>query len=336
MGRLIGSIPAADMASDAPQGLNNPIEDFKDVCVDVPADTPTGKAGGVRSCTELSSLAESTRAAKIAPSSAAAANAVTACSAAVNSYNFERMSYCGNINLTTTTIDSKGATIGTAVMEVSSSGTLNPMLGAWEETETLTLVEATGVSVESNVSFTASCTSSTCSATVPNPWVNGTPMVEGQTLEGIITFEDVPNEDVQDFAALQYAVTAVPPGTTPDKPATWTTPRKVRCDSTKDSTGCAIADVTPIAEFSLTDQGAAAATYEWALLNLKSHPGQAGFTYLTDVGDAKRNRTCGTASSIAFVPNTAVVNDSCDEYPFASTSEGGLAAGFAPRSFRNW
>ncbi|WP_369192184.1 hypothetical protein [Streptomyces sp. R08] len=259
--------------------------------------------------------------------SATVANDVTTCSAAINSYDFKRMSYCGNITLTTTTVDSKGAPIGTAVMEVSSSGALNPLLGAWEETDTLTLVEATGVAVESNVSFTASCTSSTCSATAPNPWVNGTPMVEGQTLEGIVTFEDVPNVDVRDFAALQYAVTAVPSGATPDKPATWTAPQKVRCDSTKDSTGCAFADVTPTVSFSLTDQGAAAATYDWALLNLQSHPGQTGFTYLTDIGSAKRNRTCGTASSIAFVPNTAVVGDSCDEYPFAATSEGGTDGG---------
>ncbi|MGF1344518.1 NucA/NucB deoxyribonuclease domain-containing protein [Streptomyces flavovirens] len=72
--------------------------------------------------------------------------------------------------------------------------------------------------------------------------------------------------------------------------------------------------------------GAAGATYAWAQWNLPDKWGLYSGKPLTRAldGPDRRRHTCGDLSSVPFVRKFGIVpTDTCDEFPFASTQEGG-------------
>jgi hypothetical protein len=192
--------------------------------------------------------------------------------------------------------------------------------------------EITSLSVAAEVS----CTSN-CEATQKNPWGGNRALTDGQVASGTVSYSDVPAIGVADSATINYKLTMFQTGTSPSPPpsVTWSNPRTIRCDSaltdSSTSVGCALPSITPELDLPSSTYGAAAATYSWAQWNLPDGWGLYSGKPLTRAldGDARRERTCGNSSSVSFVkkPADIVEDDSCDEFPFASTWQGGTDGG---------
>lgn len=144
-----------------------------------------------------------------------------------------------------------------------------------------------------------------------------------------------------DSSTIKYGLYITQTGTTPTQPnVNWSNPRVIRCDSAltesgNTSTGCALPSVTPKLELPLSTYGAAAATYRWAQYNLPDGWGLYSGKPLTRAldGPDRRRRTCEDQSSVPFIRKPdLVLDDSCDEFPFASTWEGAPMAACVPRS----
>ncbi|MFI5571164.1 NucA/NucB deoxyribonuclease domain-containing protein [Streptomyces sp. NPDC051740] len=148
---------------------------------------------------------------------------------------------------------------------------------------------------------------------------------------GSVTYRDVPAVDKVDFTTTKYHLYITHTGSTPTKPnVNWDHPKQVRCNThlTKlgnESTGCVdnTAPEQPALELPISEWGAAAATYGWAQHNLPDQKGLVGGNPLhqTKDGDDRREITCAK-----FEKKPEILDDSCDEYPFASTKEGGQEA----------
>ncbi|MER6394280.1 hypothetical protein ABT236_38240 [Streptomyces sp. NPDC001523] len=225
--------------------------------------------------------------------------------------------------------------LGSAILYVSSSATLNPRSGRWDEE---LLVEATQFSdrvTSVNVAADVTCTSK-CTTVQSSPWTGSRTLTDGQVASGIVKYSEIPATGSEDRTKVGYSLKITQAGTNPTKPTvTWSNPREIRCDSATTasgniSTGCALPSVTPELELPLSTYGAAAATYTWAQWNLPDKWGLFSGKPLTRAldGDARRERTCGNRSSVPFVAKPDIVpDDSCDEFPFASTQEGGTDGG---------
>ncbi|WP_327398718.1 hypothetical protein OG194_00205 [Streptomyces sp. NBC_01288] len=265
---------------------------------------------------------------------ASAQPAAVTCSTTPASYSYDRHSYCLNsYKATLTSWSPQGAVLGTGVALVSATATLSAYSGQWQESQTVTLSEATGTVLETGLgmTLTSNCTAA-CTATVPNPWAGSRLLKLGQSATGNVTFLSTPGAGLVSNITTKYDLKVNQPGTTPiNIDATWSNPHTVRCDTTfvdNTSTGCVISDVRPKLELSQAVYGAAAATYGFAENYLIDHWGSQAnpVQRLADLTTQTGNRTatCKGGASRPFVtlPDT-VPGDSCDEYPFASTYQGG-------------
>ncbi|MGC5566179.1 NucA/NucB deoxyribonuclease domain-containing protein [Streptomyces sp. FR-108] len=256
------------------------------------------------------------------------------CSVQINSWTYGRLSYCYNANITSTFTDTKTGVTSVALSTVNSQATLKPRSGVWQEDQLITLLSGTGVYSSAIVKFSGTC-SGTCTAAPLNPAlaVTGVPMVPGASLLTSTTFSDAPAAGGEDSLQTSYSFNALPAsGGVSFSPAQWSLPRKVRCDRTMEKntvTGCVIADYKPVFDLPIDETyGAAAATYAWSMRYLNDHPGAADspMTRLDDKETrlANRRTTCEEGSTIPFVRRDDLVpTDSCDEYPFAGTYQGG-------------
>jgi hypothetical protein len=251
-------------------------------------------------------------------------------------WHFERLSACLREMVVNFTLRStQGGVLGTAVIYVSSSATLNPRSGSWDENLVVEPTQYTGEIKSLSVAVKVSCTSN-CDAAPENPWVGNRALTDLQVASGTVSYSDIPDIGVADSTTINYTLTMFQTGTSPSPPpsVTWSNPRAIRCDTAETrsggtSTGCALPSVSPELDLPASTYGAAAATYSWAQWNLPDHWGLYSGKPLTRAldGDARRERTCGNASSVPFVPKDLVQNDSCDEFPFASTRQGGTNGG---------
>ena len=117
----------------------------------------------------------------------------------------------------------------------------------------------------------------------------------------------------------------------------------VRCDAlfpyaTQTSTGCVIPAVRPQITLSLTTYGAAAALYGFAEQYWIDAWGTNGSPLQRQpnptIQAANRLNTCGAGATRPFVIDDDIVpTDSCDEYPFAATYQGGKNGGLCADVF---
>jgi hypothetical protein len=133
-----------------------------------------------------------------------------------------------------------------------------------------------------------------------------------------------------------YDLNVTQPGAVPTIPdVRWSNPREVRCDTTfadNTSTGCVIPSIRAGLTLPLSTYGAAAATYAFAENNFIDEWGSAANPLKRladpDSQEANRKSTCGTGAARPFVYLDDIVpDDSCDEYPFAATYQGGTNGG---------
>lgn len=343
MGRPLGTLTPsevkAELRSLSEQQLATPMQESEPSCSEVAAGVAAPEAGPGTICTQVTTTPTRSFASADLPAhdddddEGSGADPVGTCSVQINTITYGRLSYCYNASVTSTFTNSKTGMVSLALWTVNGQATLKPKSGSWQEDDLITFISGTNLYAGgATVKFAASC--SACSAIPMNPALAtiGVPMVPGGSLLAGTLFSDAPAAGGVDYVAPSYSFNAQPPsGGIVISPATWALNHKVRCDKTMESntvTGCVISDVKPIFKIPIDDKyGAAAATYFWASTKLKSRPGvDRALTRLDDklVKKANRRRTCEDLSTVPFVhDNDLVPTDSCDEYPFAATYEGG-------------
>lgn len=342
-GKLIGSFTPQELTSQptSPPHLASPLKASPKKCWSLPAGSAARKAGATTACMKITPGSSS---APTARSRAAQASAAACTETVPGDYTYNRLAYClTGDDITYDEYDSLGLEIGTGVLTVNSSAALSARSGQWQESETVTLTSVSGLVDELDVGLTASCDAS-CTAISPTPWAGTTPLTLGQSASGTVTFQSVPGAGNVSNITTSYTLTGLQPGTIPIIPSvSWSNPRPVRCDTTfpfaqNTSTGCVIPAVQPQLVLSLATYGAAAALYGFAEQLWIDEWGTSGNPLQREanpaIQDAHRTSTCGTGASRPFVTNPSVVpDDSCDEYPFAATTQGGTNGGLCADVF---
>ncbi len=227
-----------------------------------------------------------------------------------------------------------GVLKGSAVVGIIiSSSVKDTPKATWRE-----IVEVEAVSVKDMPDGVAVGVSSTCSGmcTTQGPAWGGSHVVmreAGMGSAGEINYRSsVSNGNVAPHLQTAYHIQGIIIGGAVDNPPKndhWTGP-SLRCDAEEwlRWPGCIVEGHMANVTIRKSLYGGAAVTYEWAQKNLTNstnnygtrdnplHRDAAGNT------DKKREITCDYAPK--FVKdNFLVVDDSCDEYPFASSREGG-------------
>ncbi|WP_249375563.1 hypothetical protein [Streptomyces sp. I05A-00742] len=189
----------------------------------------------------------------------------------------------------------------------------------------------------SNVDEVTLALSSTCSGQCvagPPAW-GGAPArftAAGQHKSGSLTYRSTVGKGFHSTTQPTYRVTGSIVDTAGEsatiKPEWWGP--EVRCDHEVDQwAGCIVPRHTAKVTFSKSVYHGAAVAYEWAQKKLLGHFGDAGhpLTRWVDPLDpkAKKRRalTCDRAPDPFISGATGVPNDSCDEYPFARSWQGG-------------
>ncbi|MEU4896155.1 hypothetical protein AB0B12_25905 [Streptomyces sp. NPDC044780] len=226
--------------------------------------------------------------------------------------------------------DNNGKQVGDSKYAVTTDMSLNATSLTWSEDVTVTVKSVTGIVSALNVAFEASC-ASPCSMSKASPWTGTKTLGLGQSASGTVTYKETLASNTRHTFTPQYQTHITHAGVIPvDPTSSWASPSTIRCDSEVGSNpGCVFPDYRANLELPISQYGAAAITYLWAQLNLPDGWGDA--TPLRRLGstttaEANRRATCedGTFSPL---PSDIVADDSCDEYPFAGTYEGGTAGG---------
>ncbi|MFF4834981.1 hypothetical protein [Streptomyces sp. NPDC001315] len=251
-----------------------------------------------------------------------------ACSIIKGEYQWTRTGgLCGSAEVEYNLYDGNGKLVGTGLMDVST--TLHTQWDSTDLTEDINVAvtKVTGEVTALNIKFRTDCTNS-CLATQRTPWYGNTALGEGQSKSGTVSYSGaVPAGQTRTSFQTQYQMYVTTAGATPvDPSASWSPPADavIRCDTEMPTTsGCVIPfaadEDAPILEYSLSNpnHGQASAAYE---LGLRMRGSNLFHGENEDVGNQNRSKTCGNFTNLyPDIPGA----DSCDEFPFARTMEGG-------------
>ncbi|WP_236246844.1 hypothetical protein [Streptomyces sp. CC210A] len=302
-------------------------------CTPITSSPAAARAGAVKECVTVRAKEDAAPRSEEDSSLRLAAATDAACQP--GSWTYERFGSCmSDTRVTYTLRDDKGTALGTGSLDIDSSMSLDARSTTWTEQITVTMTGATGAVTHLHVAFDAGCTSA-CSMANASPWLGLKTFAVGTTATGTVSYTETLASGAVDYLTTNYHMYVTTTGAVPTEPnVNWSNPRKVRCDNAvhqagSGTPGCVYPDVTPDLSFSIGQYGAAAITYGWALNNLPNMP--HSFKRLSDATgqNANRARTCGSQSSVPFIPfdDSVVYQDSCDEFPFAGTYEGGTDGG---------
>ncbi|MEV5935055.1 hypothetical protein AB0L56_20540 [Streptomyces sp. NPDC052079] len=294
-------------------------------CSPIASSAQAALGGAVKACVETKPLeSASTVTARTAEQVAAA----EACAITQPGYwGWTRTGgICLNGMQTTYTLYSdKGAVLGTGRMDVKSSMDLSSTSTTWNELITVKVTAVTGQVKNLNIAFDVNCTSA-CSPTTNRPWSGAKTLGLGAQASGSVTYKSNVASGARDSFQTKYHMYVTTTGSIPTQPnVNWDSPgeAKLRCDAELATPGCVIPERRATLEYSLSDpkHGSAAAAYSFAQGYLRDW---APLSRADGLSAANRARTCGSQSSDPFVPMPNYVpNDSCDEFPFAGSFEGG-------------
>ncbi|MEU9099538.1 NucA/NucB deoxyribonuclease domain-containing protein [Streptomyces sp. NPDC048361] len=246
--------------------------------------------------------------------------------------NSTRLAYCVTRGLRWTYLDADQKTeIGRAEGELGIYSKLQGVPQAnWKESVVVTLHSKSDTIPAVELDLLPICTGQ-CSVT-SGPLVAKLEKVDA-SVGGSITYSSSVGPDAEALVQPQYhaAMRLLVPGTPlPSVNTDWVGPQ-IRCDGkTGEWTGCVIPEHMANVTIRRSLYRAAAVTYEWAQNNLttlsmgtKNKP--LHYKKMTEE-EKKRSRdlTCNLAPD-RFVKDPSVPDDSCDEFPFAATQEGGKA-----------
>ncbi|MGW9071971.1 DNA/RNA non-specific endonuclease [Streptomyces yangpuensis] len=310
----------------------------KEGCEPTPAGSREREAGAVQACvttiaTPLTAAVRKPRAAAPPPAAPAAAADTGSCAVAGGTWWYSRFAYCvHSLTVLYTLKDTNGAVVGTGTLNVSSGAVLPAKGTTWSELVSVTMTGATGAVKTLSLRFKAEC-SAGCKVTNSPRWT-GKLIVKDQVLSGNIVYESKPAPGTRlEFTTSYQLFVAAPGAQITDPNASWSNPEKIRCDdAVRDTTttgrpepGCVVPSY--MAVLKMSDQptpsgaGAAAAGYLWAQNNLANGWGRnKPLTRAMSDVSGRLARTCGTFQSRTDL----VAGDTCAEFPFASTHEGGV------------
>ncbi|MFJ7416344.1 hypothetical protein ACIQWZ_36915 [Streptomyces sp. NPDC098077] len=222
-------------------------------------------------------------------------------------------------------LSDKGALLGTGLMDVKTSLTTSATSTTVNEAVTVKVTKVSGQVKNLNIAFDVKCTSA-CTATGNRPWPGTKTLGLNAQASGSVAYTSNVASGARDSFQTQYHMYVTTTGNIPTQPnVNWDSPTqaKIRCDAELTSRGCVIPERRAVLEYSLSDpkHGSAAAAYSFAQGHLRNW---APLSRADGLANANRARTCGAQSSDPFVPLPQhVPNDSCDEFPFAGSFEGG-------------
>jgi hypothetical protein len=220
------------------------------------------------------------------------------------------------------------AVIGQVLESITQDITMSANNNTINESDQFTVVSATPTAAgPATYTWTPSCTGQCKALTGTQTFV----LSPGQTKSGGIqaVYLDNPAAGQQDpLFFTSTTLTYAPAAGLPISPGGFSTPDNIRCDNGLGASGigCVIPAVIPDLPLSVATYGAAAKNVEYGEDFIPGTPGLFTSTPLTR-GDPRL--TQGNSDAICdntFKTITRVVpNDSCDEYPFASSQQSGAA-----------
>lgn len=265
------------------------------------------------------------------------------CSTAPTEYTYDRFGSClGNRPIKLTELKD-GNPVGSALLHVSSRLILDRAKLSWKESISIKYESFEGKLTTNtfHVAFTAGCNKS-CKMTTASPWTGHLSLAPKQTLSGDVEYNvATPNSGFNGGITTNYKINVMQAGTVPIQPnATWSNPRTIRCDDEVSNVpGCVYPHITPELVLPLSTYKEAAATYLFQQ-QYSDHPLGTKDEPLhrlanLDAQEANRDRTCVVAAEGAvetpelFVRKSSKIpDDSCDEYPFAASLEGGTPGAY--------
>lgn len=350
---LVGTLdPASLPPAPAPARDSGEIQGTPAKCTQTPADSNERKSGIYKICNEVSpgipddistslknqalkSLSRIDRTIKPATTADTPPDdppePSTACSATkVGTYAVDRWGYCmKGLTLTGTTWDAEGEIVGTTIFNVDSSYALAFNSTTWDEQFAVTMTATDNPELAAQYVQIAGACGSSCTAS--GGWTSPQLVGLDQTVTSDLSFSSPVTAGSGSSFTPSYSFSSSPVLGAPLTPATWKEQNQVRCDAEVGSgSGCVHPDFAANLVFSLAQFGAAAATYDWAQTYLPTRWGLRGAPLhrlaSEDAANANRASTCEDGSFV-YLPDSNVPDDSCDEFPFARTEEGGTPGG---------
>jgi hypothetical protein len=249
-------------------------------------------------------------------------------------YGFTRHTYCltgGNGDYTLTDKENKEV-LGTAKIKINTNATLSATSPTWDENITVEAANFTGAVHALAVSFTASC-SGLCTMNKADAWTGHVELREGEKKSGTVTFHSGVAKGGRDMVTPSYhvdffAVQEEYPGA---RITSWMSEVEVRCDAELSTTGCVVPKKYPELVLPIAQYGTAAVTYLFAQTRLVGAWGTVDkplwrVRLSREQAKERRGRTCPDSGPYRWNKIPAVPDDSCDEYPFARSFQGGKFA----------
>ncbi|MEV8475834.1 hypothetical protein [Streptomyces sp. NPDC051173] len=247
-----------------------------------------------------------------------------------------RHSYCREANVPyTLTRKTDGKVLLVAKLRfVTRAAAIDPKAQTWQETISATVMKAEG---EGTIlfAFGPSC-SGQCTMYKAKAWGGKyVPIGAGETKEDFVVYKTTVGKGGQSVVIPTYHgdLTSTEADTRVIPLGTWYGP-ELRCDKAVGrAAGCIVMGHMADVKISIAQYGAAAITYQWAQDNLeggntgtKVAPLQRGSDEEDEDGPTttqKRYQSCYAAPN-PFKPILVTAEpDSCDEFPFAASSQGG-------------
>ncbi len=291
-------------------------------CISIPASKRSALGGATKECVKSKALTD------VAAVPAARAASEFCDITQPGKYTGGRFGLClSGLELTHTLLNDKGAVVGTGVMNVATDMTLSATSTTWSETVTVQVVKVTGELKSLTIAYDVGCTSG-CTMTKATPWTGSKILGQGGMATGTVTYSAPVAAGGQTQVTSQHHMYVVATGGIPlDPNVNWTNPYPIRCDAQIGSNpGCVIPAARANMVFSLAKFGGAAFTYGWTQNNLRANapltrdPSEAA-------AEIRRANTCETSADPFVYMFDVVPNDSCDEFPFARSYEGGTNGG---------
>lgn len=242
-----------------------------------------------------------------------------------------RKAYCTRHPILYKLVDARGTVIGRATVMVVAAASMASLTGArWSEEVSADVIEMTP-----NISGVTLTLNSVCSGQCvagPPAW-GGAPVTlrSGQHKDGgTLTYTSTVGKGFHSEIRPTYRVDGTVLGGIPVTTHTeWPGP-VVRCDDeVGNHAGCIVMGHLANVTFSRSLYRGAAVAYEWAQKNLAGRFGDADHPlsrYVDPFDPEAKNRratTCDRGPHRFVRGATGVPNDSCDEYPFARSYQGG-------------
>jgi hypothetical protein len=227
-----------------------------------------------------------------------------------------------------TALDANGKNIGQATILVAHDMILEASSALFVENDVITYSKATGYFLEppppgfaQGLTFLPSCAAPCQVVSVPGEFLTSPGEVESFP----VTYDLPPLPGTSLTTSVSYTMTLTAPGARSDNVARWSNPAPVRCDSQAPgaaAVGCVFPGFTPTLVLPASAYGTAAVNVAIGETYLKGNPG-----YLTPLHRGNPANRQGNMDAVCdntfFRSFLLVTNDSCDEYPFASSLESG-------------